>query len=55
VAAGRNEKAELTPAERETDEVVVIPELTEEVEERIFEKIQASLDGSDEDLEDPPS
>ena len=49
MTAGRKEKAELTPAERDTDEVVVLPELTEEAEERIFAKIQASLQESDEE------
>lgn len=53
MTAWRNEKAELTPDERDTAEVVVLPELTEEAEERIFAKIQASIGvENEEDMED---
>jgi hypothetical protein len=54
MATGRNEGG-ADSSERDFEQVVRIPELTEEAEERIFAKIQASIGESEGDRDDSQS
>lgn len=53
MALGRHEEGGADIYERDTDEVVILPELTEEAEERILAKIRASIgEENDDGMED---